>query len=194
MSWSVGESGALALKAARGAGMSWGQAEEASFAVRWLQQRGAPGVEALANYLASYGTEAAAACPLAIGTALSDTAITPPTEIGMVHQPMLLIPFVASIATNGPVRLSINDTFIDVFPDHFITLDTLADITVATGTVAITDSPITAFRAPADGSSPRVPDTTEPAMANLANLAANTYAPATEESRAGAGSGMSDND
>ena len=54
MSWSVGESGALALKAARGAGMSWGQAEEASFAVRWLQQRGAPGVEALANYLASY--------------------------------------------------------------------------------------------------------------------------------------------
>lgn len=194
MSWSVGESGALALKAARGAGMSWGQAEEASFAVRWLQQRGAPGVEALANYLANSGTDSTVACPLLIGTALSDTAITPPADIGMVHQPMLLIPFVASIATDVPVRLSINDTIIDVFPDHFITLDTLADISVATGTVTIIGSPITAFRAPADGSSPRVPDTAESAMTNLAELAANTYAPATEESRAGAGSGMNDND
>jgi hypothetical protein len=46
-SWSLGETGAIALKAARGAGMSWGLVEEASHAVIWLAHRGAPGVASL---------------------------------------------------------------------------------------------------------------------------------------------------
>ena len=54
MSWSLGETGALALKAARGAGMTWGLAEEASEAVVWLQARGLPGVSALCRYLSWY--------------------------------------------------------------------------------------------------------------------------------------------
>ena len=36
MSWSLGETAALALKAARGAGMSWGLAEETAASVVWL--------------------------------------------------------------------------------------------------------------------------------------------------------------
>ena len=43
MSWSLGETGAIALKATRGAGMTWGLAEEASEAIVWLQGRGLPG-------------------------------------------------------------------------------------------------------------------------------------------------------
>ena len=51
MSWSLVETRAMATKATRGAGYSWGLAEEAGFAVHWLQLNGAPGVEALARLL-----------------------------------------------------------------------------------------------------------------------------------------------
>ena len=44
MSWSLGEIGALATKAARGSGMDWGLADEAGYAVKWLQRRQLPGV------------------------------------------------------------------------------------------------------------------------------------------------------
>ena len=56
MSWSLGEVQALAVKAARGAGLSWGVAEEAGYAVRWLQANGAPGLTALANLLQDFGS------------------------------------------------------------------------------------------------------------------------------------------
>ncbi|HAG24232.1 MAG TPA: DUF3726 domain-containing protein, partial [Alphaproteobacteria bacterium] len=51
MSWSLGETAALALKAARGAGMSWGLAEETAASVVWLHSRGLPGISALCSYL-----------------------------------------------------------------------------------------------------------------------------------------------
>jgi len=51
MSWSLGEIGALATKAARGSGMDWGLADEAGYAVKWLQRRQLPGVAALCRYL-----------------------------------------------------------------------------------------------------------------------------------------------
>ena len=51
MSWSLGEVRALAVKAARGSGLPWGLAEEAGFAVQWLEARGGPGVEALSQYI-----------------------------------------------------------------------------------------------------------------------------------------------
>lgn len=194
MNWSVGESGALALKAARGAGMSWGQAEEAAFAVRWLQQRGAPGIESLARYLARFTADSTDGCPLSVGTALSDTAITPPADLGRIQEPLLVIPFIASIATSGPIRMTIGSAVVDVFSDRFITLNTLADLTASEGDVAISGSPVTAFQPLSEGSSARVPESAEDAMAELAVLASNTYAPATDASRAGAGSGMSDND
>ena len=75
MSWSLGETAALALKAARGAGLSWGMAEEAAGAVFWLHQRGLPGISALCGYLDVCGhdrTGEYALCPLETGSALSD--------------------------------------------------------------------------------------------------------------------------
>ena len=51
MSWSLGEAEALAIKAARGAGLPWGLAEEAGAALRWLEGRGLPGADALAQLL-----------------------------------------------------------------------------------------------------------------------------------------------
>ena len=49
--YSLGEIDSLARKATRGAGYSWGVAEEAGKAVRWLSAYGYPGAEILANYL-----------------------------------------------------------------------------------------------------------------------------------------------
>jgi hypothetical protein len=117
VSWSLGETGALALKAARGAGMTWGLAEEASEAVIWLQARGLPGVSALCLYLNWYQLQKSLFpnwtailiedntipyCPFVIGTAISDGAVKIPPDVntkaslGLIRQPLLLLPFVSS--------------------------------------------------------------------------------------------------
>ncbi len=78
MSWSLGETAALALKAARGAGRSWGLAEETAGSVVWLHSRGLPGISALCSYLAQCLGLAAApqspggGCPIMTGCALMD--------------------------------------------------------------------------------------------------------------------------
>jgi len=51
VSWSLNEIESLAKKATRGAGRSWGLAEEAGKATRWLCAAGLPGAEALAALL-----------------------------------------------------------------------------------------------------------------------------------------------
>ena len=84
MSWSLGETGALAVKAARGAGFAWGLAEDAGFAVVWLQARGLPGAPALCSYLNWYSAtkhhpdEKTGRCPLLTGAAISDGVISAP--------------------------------------------------------------------------------------------------------------------
>ena len=48
MTWSLNEIETLSRKAARGAGLSWGLAEEAGKATRWLAAAGLPGPQVLA--------------------------------------------------------------------------------------------------------------------------------------------------
>ena len=113
MSWSLGETAALALKAARGAGMSWGLAEETAASVVWLHSRGLPGISALCSYLGQYlgqhlGQAAApqspeGGCPIMTGCALIDGMMDVPEtssqtlDLGHVHAPLLLLPFVARL-------------------------------------------------------------------------------------------------
>lgn len=79
---SLGELQALATKAARGAGLSWGLAQEAGWAVRWLEARGLPGAAALAEALPDGAPQ------IPIGAALSDGALAAaPAE--MVGHPLL---------------------------------------------------------------------------------------------------------
>ena len=134
MSWSLGDTGALALKATRGAGMTWGLAEEASEAVVWLQARGLPGVSALCCYLSWYKLQKSLFpkwtgmlnedntipyCPFIIGTAISDGAIKIPTSLntemslGLIRQPLLLLPFVSKSVPEG-YGLYAGDSFISV--------------------------------------------------------------------------------
>ena len=105
MSWSLGETAALALKAARGAGMSWGLAEETAASVVWLHSRGLPGISALCSYLgqAAAPKSPEGGCPIMTGCALFDGMMDVPEtssqtlNLGHVHAPLLLLPFVARL-------------------------------------------------------------------------------------------------
>ncbi len=122
----------LCLKAARGAGMSWGLAEEAGFAAAWLARHGLDGPMAvLAQISHAQGrvwqeicpavapdrfgaTEGQVLCPITLGTALCDHAALlglsvqeAVIRIGPVSHPLLLLPFLSDLARTcgAPMRL-----------------------------------------------------------------------------------------
>ncbi len=122
----------LCGKAARGAGMTWGHAEEAGRAAGWLVSRGLDGAAALLRQLREAEGKPASAicpavavgrwtatgddplCPIAVGAALSDFAglaagLTGqgPLRIGPVSHPILLLPFLCDVAgaLSAPVAL-----------------------------------------------------------------------------------------
>lgn len=211
--WSLGEVEALARKAARGAGCSWGLAEEAGRAVRWLAARGLPGPEALVALLAwRDGLDHAAVvpvpgpegwaglsgpvCPIVAGAMLCD-GLWPggqgALQLGPVVQPLLLLPFAAWLAQarRQALGLSWGETAVTLAPGGGLAREgpllAAAPARVRIGAEAMGRAAIAVpgNRARADGA----------VVAALERLAARTYAPATEASRlVGAGAGLSDND
>ncbi len=188
MSWSLGEAQALAVKAARGAGYSWGLAEEAGYALRWLAAHGLPGPAALAGLLEG-GCAAATPCqrcPLARGAALADLGEMPDGLVDLRY-PVLLAPFAARLS--GAAGLQ--------WPGAAIALEN--DEVWITGNV-LTASAEVGFQPGEVSGGPaermtRIPDTDAPSIDVLVLFAARTYAPATEASRlSGAGAGTTDND
>ncbi len=122
----------LCLKAARGAGMSWGLAEEAGFAAAWMAGRGLDGPGALLAQLQDatgrpwreicplvapgvFQAEGGGGlCPIALGSALCDHAHLPETamdetalRVGPVNHPVLLLAYLSDLARrrDGTVRL-----------------------------------------------------------------------------------------
>ena len=94
--WSLIEVEALSKKAAKGAGYSWGQAEDAARAVRWLEARGLEGAAALAAVLEQKDAGLAdTACPILRGISVSD-GMSPASELAgdsEIVSPILLLPF-----------------------------------------------------------------------------------------------------
>jgi hypothetical protein len=102
----------LALKAARGAGMSWGLAEETSVAAGWLAEHGLPWAETLAGFLGQAhltcppqieaqrivpSRSGARLCPIMTGSLLSDLGpYASAIEVSDVLAPVWLAPFLAS--------------------------------------------------------------------------------------------------
>ena len=108
-------------KAARGAGMSWGLAEEAGYAAGWLASRGLDGAGVLATHLRSAQGESwqdicpvvepgewhartagQSLCPIALGATLSDHVSVDRAlfdghglRVGEVNCPGLVLPFIA---------------------------------------------------------------------------------------------------
>lgn len=179
MNLSLGELEALCRKAARGAGYSWGLAEEAGRAVRWLQARQMDGARALAD-LCECDVRACPSlpncsedgpfCPLVTGAAICDHAHLLDQgdwHIGPLAHALLVMPFVDWAGAE-------------------------CEVTVDAGTVSMTVTKGTVLRL-----TPQVSraDLSQDVYQRLNTLACKTYAPATEASRiSGAGAGLTDND
>jgi Protein of unknown function (DUF3726) len=205
----------LCLKAARGAGMAWGLAEEAGFAAAWLADRGLDGPGALLRLLEqaaqpvdplaiTTGVWRAAAggslCPIATGAALCDFALlqeagtgTAGLQIGPVRQVLLLLPFVCVFAAmhGKAARVTLSAGSVLVQPTGVVTGDTRSIETAGMAKVhlvlapAHTDAPLPVRLPHAVAAS---------ALAHLNQFALHTTVPPSALSRAGAGAEVDDND
>ena len=215
---SLAEMEALAIKAARGAGLSWGMGEEAGAAVRWLAAHGLPGPELMLRHLDAFDRRewgaiapvvtvpvwraagGGALCPLAAGAAFSDRAgledgpCSVPITLERLADPGLLLPFVAMAAgaVGRPLRVAWDGLAVVVSGDGvaFETAeDGVADPLAAS--VVVTPGEAGAALRRAMAAPRRVPLSV---WQGLDRLAFRTYVPASAASRAGAGAGTTDND
>ena len=214
---SLPEIEALCFKAARGAGLSWGVAEEAGAAARWLAAQDLPGAELLAHHLADYdhrpwrqvaplidgrtwrAREAGRLCPVAAGTALCDRAGLAegpgdePLIMCNVASPALIVPFAGFAAARLGVALGVDWDGVQAI----VTRDGLVE---ATGAHAFEARAAEVLRVVIKATSrparppchSRVVDLTW--WRQLDRLALRTTVPPSNRSRADAGAGSTDND
>lgn len=204
MSWSLSEIESLSRKAARGAGMGWGMAEEAGKAATWLAAAGLPGPEALADLLErlhhqdlnefapviradAWRAPGGALCPIRAGAALSDLGCSGKTRLKGMMQPLLIVPFAVQ-AAEGPLVLEWPGARFacgGALRGSAEGLCVQADVLIEAGTAPEHPLLDCALRY-----------TPKPeAITVLERFAQFTYAPETEASRtSGAGAGLSDND
>lgn len=192
---------AVCTKAARGAGLPWGLAEEAGMAARRLAEASLPGPEWLLAYLEGAAGAAPAVlgarwqtadggvlCPIITGAALSDRAGALPACVTLdkVAHPGLLLPFVSLAAPlGGALKLSWEGGEAVASEEGIEAPDAMPVM----GEVTIT--PTTAEPRPWSESGRRVP---LDIWRRLNALLLATTVPASDASRAGAGAGTTDND
>ncbi len=205
----------LALKAARGAGMSWGLAEEASVAAGWLAEHALPWADTLASALAQAHTTSrpqivghaitpshpgTRLCPIMTGALLSDLGQPISTvEVRDVLAPLWLAPFLSSWTwPDRAVRLGWGEAHLLVAQSAMSGVDTALGAALAVAfasRVAIGMEPndhLTQLRPQRAGSGYLVPDD---AWRMLGQFERRSYVPASAQSRiAGAGAGLLDND
>ncbi len=211
---SLSEVEALTLKAARGAGYSWGLAEEAAFAARWLCEQGLDGLRVLAQHLSGLAkigqaprppqvqpllwraADTAPLCPIMTGAAINDHFGLPegPMQggltIGPVAFPALLLPFVALAAARDRVAVVLgwNGCKVIIANGALLALEGNAVCNVAQ------DINLTVIARAAPVPRPFAGLSTQPDIRHLlAGLAHRTYVPATDQSRRGAGAAGTDN-
>ena len=216
MTYSLNEIEALAKKATRGAGRSWGIAEEAGKAVRWLVSNGLPGAEALAELLVEtdgrpeaerspmslegpWRSQTGTLCPLAVGTALNDCAETilqgQGARMENVVCPVLVVPFAGWAAIHLNTRVVVSWGDIQIGTDGWAVWTDNRDQQLRD----LAPADVTCGRAGTMHASPTTPalrgTIAMDVWQRLDAFAHRTYAPATEASRLlGAGAGVSDND
>lgn len=219
--YSLNETASRAKLAAKGAGYSWGMAEEVSRAVFWLVGRELPGPTMLLELLSSYASTDAVAlaipsivdgqfcvkdtwlCPIASGCALSDACnvIDDSTRIVLsdVKCPILLLPFIADIAQRSDRVLVLECDNNSVSTDGNLVWLSNPD------SVSLEQAASVLFRAASSteitltstgfGSSRSRAVVEDHVWAALGSYSHHTYAPSTDSSRAlGAGAGLNDND
>lgn len=216
MTHSLNEIESLARKATRGAGYSWGLAEEAGKTVRFLCAAGLPGAEALAGWLtendggdyathcpdcagSSWASSASLLCPLITGAALCDRAKNLCKDTGITLSatayPLLLVPALASASDLAETGLTLawpGMTYTRTNRESWLDADPAVLRAPRQENITITRS-----NTPAGSRLRRSYRgiLSAETSATLNRFAHRTYAPETEESRrAGAGAGLTDND
>lgn len=210
MSYSLNETEALCKKAARGAGYSWGLAEEAAKATQWLCRQGIDGCGFLSSLLKqtdntdlSQWTPLISAqrwqsphntlCPIVTGTAFLDRADLlddAPIVIAGLAEPALMLFFLAAASRRSDAIISLqcaNNSY--VTDGHRVSVNRTTDVIEANTRIEFTNT-LGAVNVVCNRATPLQINWTE-----LTQFASRTYAPDTEQSRlTGAGSGLVDND
>ncbi|MEH6646851.1 DUF3726 domain-containing protein [Sulfitobacter sp.] len=211
------EVASLCMKAARGAGMNWGLAEEAGFAAAWLVQHGINGPRHLFAHLdqaqgrpwsdlcptVAHGAWQAPAgralCPIALGATLCDYAGLPEgikvgssLQIGKVDHPVLLIPFLAGVAAATDMLFDIAWTGGSAGLDGGA--EVLEQAVTALDGLQVPITLTARFGKPQTPKSVKAPNISAETVTALTSLAMRTTVPSSESSRAGAGSTTTDND
>jgi len=215
MNRSLNEIEALAKKATRGAGLSWGLAEEAGKATRWLCAMGLPGGECLAAILTQndkvaydticpdgfsdvWAAKDGTLCPLTTGASLCDHASAlaggKVINLGTTAFPLLMFPYVAAASDMTGTTLCLSWKGTEITRSEGLSYITSSQSPDVASTEA---AQVKAVPAP-DGDPIRRSwrgEMSPEAADILGRFAHRTYAPDTEESRlAGAGAGLTDND
>ncbi|MBY6201439.1 DUF3726 domain-containing protein [Maritalea mobilis] len=216
MTHSLNEIEAMSKRAARGAGLSWGLAEEAAKGARWLSSYDLPGADLLADLLemndrlppidlapvslrdAVWHAPAHRMSPLIAGASLSDCAV-PLMERGEISMenvcvPLLSVPFMggAALRLGHPVAAEWRGARIATDGRRLCLQGDGAALRVKMAAKVV-------FTAPAEMKGHLEPVVRAHVSAatwdRLAAFAHRTFAPATELSRLlGAGAGADDND
>lgn len=213
------EVASICMKAGRGAGMSWGMAEEAGFSAAWLVMHGIDGPGHLCTHLKqAQGRKWAelcpnvtlgdwrtpdgrTLCPIVLGATLCDYAAVPEgpvaecsIRLGVVDHPILLLPFLASIAQNTGVLITLT------WPQGSVCIGQDATwLEAATGALCVPSADLTLTTKQGVANVPRTEElpkanTSATTIATLNTFAMRTTVPASDQSRAGAGSTLGDND
>jgi Protein of unknown function (DUF3726) len=204
---SLNEVEALATKAARGAGLSWGLCEDAGKATRWLAACGVDWSPSLIVLLSMHGRlrgpldnhAERALSPLLAGTYIADLQISD-TSLQAVAYPLWLLPFAGRIAAEGgtAVRVSWGWLSITVWPNGGDVAGPQTELAAPYASQVVISTVRPGQAAPGQvvalprqlRSSVRTAD-----WHALEALGARTYVPASAQSRAkGAGAGLVDND
>lgn len=210
---SLSEINALCLKAARGAGLDWGEAEEAGWAASWLSRAGLAGPSITLIWLADVASLArpapasgrwmaakGAQCPLRCGIALADFADLPEgpgahaITIERVVHPLMLLPFVARAAVWTGFGHEVRWRDHDVMPGA-TDLRHLADPT-ADEPADLWISRVNRSLEPDTGQdrTPPIPGIDWADWRALDTLALRITVPSSTQSRSGAGATGTDND
>lgn len=214
------ETESLCMKAARGAGFSWGMAEEAGFATGWLAEHGIDGAAALLRMFTRtqgrslvsgtprpmpghwHSTDNGPLCPIQLGAALTDHALladspfSRETQLDPVETPVLLLPFLVRAAMISQKSFGVDwpQDSLQITPDGAfdrLAADAWTDKLVLAVKIKPLAKPGTGIMPPEPS---RLPSILVSTLNGLGTLALKTTVPATHASRTGAGSSTSDND
>ncbi len=211
---SLSETEALCTRAARGAGLDWGHAEEAGRAAAWLARQGVPACAPMLRCLQMQPLQLpdpqpgrwagrAVLCPLRSGAALADHALLPEglRDAGLtletVALPVLLLPFIAQAALlrGTAIKVTAGDVALLLGPDgaggDAGAMGALAEHAAADVTLCARTEKFAAGQPVAAHSLPATP---LPVWQTLDALALRATVPASKSSLAGAGGTGSDND